>query len=86
MPSSDKNNTTLIFPRYKKLSRKITGLLQIWAVLFIFFALLTLFLPARIGKPLCLIFFILNGSFIILLLSWMKSIKEFMKETRIDIV
>ena len=81
MPSSEKNNTTLIFPRYRKLSRKITGLLQIWAVLFIFFTLLTLFLPARIGKPLCLIFFILNGSFIILLLSWVKSIKGFMKET-----
>lgn len=81
MPSSEKNNTTLIFPRYRKLSRKITGLLQIWAVLFLFFALLTLFLPARIGKPLCLIFFILNGSFIILLLSWVKSIKGFMKET-----
>lgn len=81
MPSFEKNNTTLIFPRYRKLSRKITGLLQVWAVLLIFFALLTLFLPARIGKPLCLIFFMLNGSFIILLLSWVKNIKEFMKET-----
>ena len=81
MPSSKKNNTTLIFPRYRKLSRKITGLLQVWAVLFIFFALLTLFLPARIGKPLCLIFFMINGSFIILLLSWVKRIKGFMKET-----
>lgn len=73
----------LFFPKYGKLSRKITGLLQIWAVLFILFALLILFLPARTGKPLCLIFFILNGSFIILLLSWVKRLKTFMKETRL---
>jgi len=81
MPSFKKNNTILNFPRYRKLSRKITGLLQIWAALFLFFALLILFLPAPTGKPLCLMFFMLNGSFIILLLSWVKSIKIFMKET-----
>ena len=80
MPSSEKNNTTLIFPRYTKLLGKITGFLQIWAALFIFFALLILFLPAQTGKPLCLIFFMLNGPFIILLLSWVKSIKLLMKE------
>ena len=81
MPSFEKNNTILNFPRYKKLSRKITGLLQIWAALFIFFALLILLLPAPTCKPLCLIFFMINGSFMILLLSWLKSIKSFMKET-----
>ena len=81
MLSFQKNNTILFFPRYIKLLRKITGLLQIWAVLFIFFALLILFLPALTGKPLCLIFVMLNGSFIILLLSWVKRIKTFMKET-----
>ena len=81
MLSSQKNNTILFFPRCMKLLCKITGLLQIWAVLFIFFALLILFLPALTGKPLCLIFIMLNGSFIILLLSWVKRIKTFMKET-----
>ncbi len=81
MPSSEKNNTIFIFPRYRELSRKITGLLQISGVLFIFFVLLILFLPALTGKPLCLIFFMLNGAFIILLLSWVKRINTVMKET-----
>jgi len=81
MPSLKKNNTILNFPRYKKLSRKINGLLQSWAALFICFALLILFLPAPTGKPLCLIFSMINGSFIILLLSWLKNLKSFMKET-----
>lgn len=81
MPPSEKNNTTLNFPRCMKFLHKITGLLQIWAALFIFLALLILFLPPQTGKPLCLIFFMLNGSFIILLLSWVKSIKLVMKET-----
>lgn len=81
MPFFKKDNTILIFPRYRKLSRKITGLLQISAVLFIFFALLILFLPALTGKPLCLIFFMLNAVFIILLLSWVQRINTFMKET-----
>jgi len=81
MPSLKKNNTILNFPRYRKLSRKINGLLQSWAALFICFALLILFLPAPTGKPLCLIFSIINGSFIILLLSWLKNLKSFMKET-----
>ncbi len=64
-----------------ELSRKITGLLRIWAVLFIAFALLIFFLPASTGKPLCLIFFMINGSFIILLLSWIKSMIALIKET-----
>jgi len=81
MPSLKKNNTILNFPRYRKLSRKINGLLQSWAALFICFALLILFLPAPTGKPLCLIFSMINGSFIILLLSWLKNLKSFMKET-----
>lgn len=81
MLSSEKNNTSFIFPRYRELSRKITGLLQISGVLFIFFALLILFLPALTGKPFCLMFFILNGAFIILLLSWVQRINTFMKET-----
>ncbi|WP_035235515.1 hybrid sensor histidine kinase/response regulator [Desulfobacter vibrioformis] len=81
MPFFEKNNTTLIFPRYRKLSHKITGVLQISAVLFILFVLLILFLPALTGKPLCLIFFMLNGVLIILLLSWVKRMNTFMKET-----
>lgn len=80
MLSFEKNKTYLNFPRYRKLSHKITGLLQIWAVLFIFFALLILFSPAQTGKFICLIFFMFNGSFIILLLSWFRSLKLFMRE------
>ncbi|MCG8553331.1 MAG: response regulator [Desulfobacterales bacterium] len=81
MPFSEKKNTLLYFPRYMELSRKITGLLRIWALLFIAFALLIFFLPALTGKPLCLIFFMINGSFIILLLSWIKSMILLIKET-----
>jgi len=81
MLSAEKNNTNLIFPEYRQISRNITSLLQIWAVLFILFALLILFLPALTGKPLCLIFIMLNGSFIILLLSWVRQIKAFTKKT-----
>jgi PAS domain S-box-containing protein len=81
MLSCEQHNTIANFPRYRRLSRKINRLLQIWAVVFIFFALLILFLPTPVSKPLCLIFFMINGSFIVLLLSWIKSIKLFMQET-----
>jgi len=69
MLSCEQHNTIANFPRYRRLSRKINRLLQIWAVVFIFFALLILFLPTPVSKPLCLIFFMINGSFIVLLLS-----------------
>jgi PAS domain S-box-containing protein len=81
MPSCEQHNTIANFPRYRRLSRKINRLLQIWAAVFIFFTLLILFLPTPVSKPLCLIFFMINGSFIVLLLSWVKSIKLFMQET-----
>jgi PAS domain S-box-containing protein len=64
-----------------RLSRKINVFLLIWGAVFIIFALLILFLPALAGKPLCLTFFMINGSFIVLLLSWLKSAKIFMQET-----
>ncbi len=81
MLSSEQNNTMLNCPRYKRLSRRINIFLLIWAAVFIIFALLILFLPALAGKPLCLTFFMINGSFIVLLLSWLKSAKSFMQET-----
>ncbi|WP_321414938.1 response regulator [uncultured Desulfobacter sp.] len=81
MLSSEKNNTRIEFPRYMELSGKITRLLQFWVTLFIVFAMLILFLPALTCKPLCLIFFMINVSFITLLFSWIKSMKLCMKET-----
>lgn len=83
MPSPEKNKTTLICPIYRKLSRQITGLLQIWIALLILFIPVILFLPAWTGKPLFLIFFMLNGSFIILLRSWVKRMKRFMKKNEL---
>lgn len=81
MLSSEQNNTMLNCPRYRRLSQKINIFLLIWTAVFIIFAMLILFLPALAGKPLCLIFFMINGSFIVLLLSWLKSAKSFMQET-----
>jgi len=81
MLSSEQNNTMLNCLRYRRLSQKINLFLLIWAVIFIIFAMLILFLSAPTGKPLCLIFFMINGSFIVLLLSWLKSAKSFMQET-----
>ncbi len=81
MMSSEQNNTMLNCPRYRRLSRKINVFLLIWGAVFIIFAMLILFLPALAGKPLCLTFFMINGSFIVLLLSWLKSAKVFMQET-----
>nr|WP_320190564.1 response regulator [uncultured Desulfobacter sp.] len=80
MLSSEKNDTRIEFPRHRELSSKINHLLQFWVVLLIVFAMLILFLPALTCKPLCLIFFMINVSFITLLLSWIKSMKVCMKE------